>query len=68
MSCYTSIEQVPATLNAEELAKALNISMSSSYRLMHSKGFPVVKIGKRRMVTKHDLLKWMSQQVAHSIN
>lgn len=68
MTCYTSVEQFPATLSAEELAKALNISMSTSYRLLHSKGFPVVKIGKRRMVTKHDLLKWMSEQVSLALN
>jgi len=68
MTYYTSIEQFPATLSAEELAKALNISMSTSYRLLHSKGFPVVKIGKRRMVTKHDLLKWMSERVSLALN
>ena len=68
MDYYTSIEQFPVILSAEDLAKALNVSISTSYRLLHSKGFPVVTIGKRRMVSKNDLVKWIKQQTVCTLN
>ena len=68
MDVYTCFEQLPVTLCADEVAKVLGISRANAYNLMRSKGFPVVKIGKRRMVTKHDLLKWMSEQVSLALN
>ena len=68
MDTYTSLEQLPVTLCADEVAKVLGISRANAYNLMRSKGFPTLKIGKRRMVTKHDLLKWMSEQVSLALN
>lgn len=68
MDYYTSIEQFPVILSAEDLAKALNVSISTSYRLLHSKGFPVVTIGKRKMVNKNDLVKWIKQQTVCTLN
>ena len=39
-SVYTDYEDLPLFLNAETVAKLLGISISSSYELMHEKGFP----------------------------
>ena len=39
-SVYTAYEDLPLFLNAETVAKFLGISISSSYELMHEKGFP----------------------------
>ena len=39
-SVYTAYEDLPLFLNAETVAKLLGISISSSYELMHEKGFP----------------------------
>ncbi len=41
-SVYTAYEDLPLFLNAETVAKLLGISISSSYELMHEKGFSVV--------------------------
>ena len=68
MNCYTSMYHCPATLSAGDLAKALNVSQTTAYRLLHSDDFPVVMIGKRRMVTKHDLIKWMNKQIKVALN
>ena len=50
MSYYTSLDQVPLSLNAEELAKVLDISTPVAYELMRSEGFPTLYIGKRMYV------------------
>ena len=63
-SNYTSVEQLPITLCAEEVASVLGISRAGAYTLMHSKGFPTIKIGKRMVVPKEKLIKWMEAQTA----
>ena len=51
-SVYTAYEDLPLFLNAETVAKLLGISISSSYELMHEKGFPSLRIGSRLIVPK----------------
>lgn len=61
-STFTSIDQLPITLCAEEVACVLGISRAGAYTLMHSKGFPTIKIGKRMVVPKEKLVEWMEAQ------
>ena len=61
---YTSFDQLPISLNAVQLAKALGISRSNAYTLMHREDFPTIVIGKRMIVTKDKLLQWMEQQAS----
>ena len=46
------------------LAKVIGVGVSSAYELMHEKGFPSVRIGKRFIVPRDDLKRWMEEQVA----
>ena len=57
-------DDLPLFLNAEMVAKVLGVSISSAYELMHEKGFPSVRIGKRFIVPRDDLKRWMEEQVA----
>ena len=61
---YTSIDQLPISLFAEQVAQVLGISRAGAYTLMHSKGFPTIQIGKRMVVPKDKLLAWMEAQTA----
>ncbi len=61
---FTSYEQLPLALSAEEVAQVLGISRANAYALMHSKGFPTLKIGKRMTVPKDKLIEWMEKQLA----
>lgn len=54
-----NFEELPAMLTAAELAGALGISRAGAYTLIHSKGFPVLRIGKRLMVPKDKLMTWI---------
>ena len=60
---YTSYEQLPLALSAEEVAQVLGISRANAYTLMHSKSFPTLAIGKRLVVPKDKLLVWMEEQM-----
>ena len=63
-SNFTSIDQLPITLCAEEVAQVLGISRAGAYTLMRSEGFPTIRIGKRIVVPKDKLLAWMEEQIA----
>ena len=60
---YTSLEQLPLALSAEDVAQVLGISRANAYTLMHSKGFPTIRIGKRMTVPKDKLIEWIDKQM-----
>ena len=59
---YTSFEQLPIMLNADQLAQTLGISRAGAYQLMHAKDFPTIRIGKRMIVPKDKLLIWLEDK------
>ena len=61
-SSYKSYDDLPLFLNAETVAKALGVSISSAYELMHEPGFPVLKVGSRMVVPKEKFITWVSAQ------
>lgn len=58
----TMYENLPLMLNANLLAETLGISRAGAYELMHSKGFPTLRIGKRMLVGKEKLIEWIDTQ------
>ena len=59
-SGYKSYDELPLFLNTATVAKALGISSSSGYELMHEPDFPVLKIGNRLVVPKEKFVEWVS--------
>lgn len=60
---YTKFEDLPVMLNADLVAQALGISRAGAYQVMHSRGFPTIRIGKRMVVPKEKLLEWIEEQL-----
>ena len=58
-SAYKSYEDLPLFLNAELVAQVLGISHAGAYDLLHSEGFPVLKIGTRMVVPKEKFRQWV---------
>lgn len=50
------------TLSAPQLAAYLGVSRTTAYYLMSAEGFPSFHIGKRALVTKEALGKWIEEQ------
>lgn len=63
----TSYEQLPIMLDANILAKTLGISRAGAYELMHSEGFPTLRIGKRMMVGKEQFIKWVNSNSGEAV-
>ncbi len=61
-SIITSYDQLPIMLSAKNVANALGISESKAYELFRSKGFPVIVLGRRKLVAKDKLIEWLNKQ------
>ena len=66
-SIYTSYDELPLFLNADMVAKALGVSPSSGYELMHEKDFPTLKIGSRIVVPKESFIRWVEQNTGGAV-
>jgi len=66
---FKGLDELPVTLNAMDVANALGISRANAYILMNSKEFPTLHIGKRMIVSKDKLIKWidMNSQNANRV-
>ena len=59
---YKSFDQLPVTIQAEDIAAILGISRAGAYTLMRSKGFPTIYVGKRRMIVLRDkFIAWLDE-------
>lgn len=63
---FTSFEDMPLFLSAPQIAQILGISRAGAYQLMHAKGFPTIRLGKRMVVSKEQMLNWLDAQTAES--
>jgi len=61
---YTSYNQLPLSLSANDIAAVLGISRANAYTLMRAKGFPTIFIGKRMIVPRDKFIKWMDLQIS----
>ena len=57
---YKSYDELPLLLNVKQLADLLGVSDSSVYELIQEDGFPSLRIGKRIVIPKEELRKWIS--------
>ena len=65
-STYKHYDELPLFLNATMVAKVMGISPSSSYALLHSKGFPTLRVGGRMVVPRDQFLAWVEQHTGGS--
>lgn len=64
MTGYTSYNQLPLSLRADDVAAVLGISRANAYTLMRAKGFPTIIIGRRMIVPRDKFLEWMDLQTS----
>ena len=56
---YKNYDELPLMLNFVQVAAVLGISRAGAYELVHSEGFPTLKIGSRIVVPKDKLREWI---------
>jgi len=65
-STYKHYDELPLFLSATIVARVLGISTSSSYALLHSKGFPTLRVGGRMVVPRDQFIAWVDQHTGGS--
>ena len=64
MSAYKNYDDLPLFLNASMVSQVLGVSPSSGYELMHTSGFPVLRVGSRMVVPKEKFIQWVERNTA----
>ena len=61
MSKYKTLDDLPLSLSAMDVAEVLGLSRAGAYNLLDKQGFPTLKVGKRKIVPRDKFLDWMEQ-------
>ena len=59
-----SFDDLPMSLNADDISSVLNISIGNAYNLLHREDFPTIHIGKRMVVPRDRFFAWIEKQYA----
>jgi predicted DNA-binding transcriptional regulator AlpA len=59
---YGKFDDLPFMLSVGNLSTVLNISKSNAYVVMNRADFPSIRIGRRLLVNKVNLVNWINSQ------
>ena len=48
-------------LSAKDISKYMGISLTLAYQILRSASFPTIRIGRKMLADKNDLLKWIDE-------
>jgi excisionase family DNA binding protein len=56
------LSEYPDILTAKHIAEILNISYRYAYEVMEWNGFPLIKMGRKKIVRKDKFIEWLEKQ------
>jgi hypothetical protein len=56
------IEDYPLILHAAHLAEIIGVSKRVAYEIMDRSGFPLIRIGRCKRVTREAFFRWLDEQ------
>ena len=62
---YDSTNDYPIMLKVDHVAEVLGISQRKAYDIMDQKGFPLVKIGRKKVVPRDAFFNWLEKGCQH---
>jgi len=65
---FKCTDELPATLQAGDVADYLGLSKAGVYQLSKSADFPAIKIGKRVLVPKDAFMRWIAENTGKQVN
>ena len=60
-------ETMPDVMDAKQLAKALQISKAGAYNLLSSPDFRILRIGRRKLEMKNELVEWLKSRTNRKV-
>ena len=63
-----SLVDLPMYLSVDQLAAVLGISRTGAYAYVHTDGFPLLRVGQKRMLIPRDkLIAWLDAQAEGAV-
>ena len=59
-----SLDGLPDFCSLEEVSKVFRVSRATAYRMVERGNIPCLRIGRRVIVSKEHLMRWIDQSVA----
>ncbi len=56
-------QTLPFALHAEDIARILGISRSAAYGLLRRQDFPVLQVGRRKIIPRDRFFDWVERQL-----
>lgn len=60
---YKNLEDLPAMLNVSDVRDLFGIGKRQAYELVHTEGFPTLKIGTTLKIPKDNLITWINENL-----
>lgn len=54
------------TLSVKEAAGMMGIGLNNMYDLIHSTGFPVVTVGRKKLIIKSKFIEWLEKSIGEA--
>ena len=64
---FRSYDDLPLTLTVPEVGEVLGLSRAKAYDLARSEGFPSMRIGRRILVPRDKLIRWIDKETEAQI-
>ena len=58
-----SLDELPDFCSLEELSEVFRVSRSTAYRMAAQGNIPCLRIGRRVIVSKEHLMRWIDQSI-----
>lgn len=55
------------TLTPAEAAKIMGVGINTMYELTHSKGFPVINVGRKKLIVRSKFEEWLEKQIGENV-
>jgi len=59
--------ELPFCMGVMDVAKAMGIGRNVALNLVHSEGFPKIRVGRRLIIPKESFLNWLNSKAIEAI-
>ena len=63
-----AIDDLPAYIGVKDLMGVIPLSRAGIYNLINSNAFPVIRVGKRVIIPKEGIIKWLDNDTKKEAN
>ncbi len=64
ISKTVSLDRLPDFCSLDEVSKVFRVSRATAYRMAERGNIPCLRIGRRMIVSKKQLMRWINRSVA----